>query len=99
VAVTASDRILAAFGSRLLASAPTVVSRSAWRPSSLTDGSGLLVATIVVGISIWRAGIAAAVGIYTWRADITTLWIASIEDNASLTYDFHVTHCKTNVIM
>jgi hypothetical protein len=48
---------------RLLASAPIVVSRSAWRPSSPTDGSGLLAATAAVGISTWRAGVAAAVGI------------------------------------
>jgi hypothetical protein len=84
--VAASDKILAAFRSKLLASAPTTVSRSAWRPSSPIDGSGLLANTAVVGISIWRAGVAA-------------LWIASVEDTTVLTYDFHATHSKTNVIM
>jgi hypothetical protein len=83
VAVTASGRILAAFGSRLLASTPTVVSKSAWRHSSLTDGSGVL---------------ADAVGI-TYRVGSVALWITSIEDTAASTYDFHVTHGKTNVIM
>jgi hypothetical protein len=50
------------------------------------DGSGLLADAAVVGISTWRAGAA-------------TLWIASIEDTATSTYDFHATHGKTNVIM
>jgi hypothetical protein len=84
--VAASGRILAAFGSKLLASAPTVVSRSAWRSSSPTDRSGLLAAATAVEISTWRADAATAVR------------IVSVEDNAS-TYDFHATHGKTNVIM
>jgi hypothetical protein len=85
VGATASGRILAAFGSRLLVSTPTVISRSASRPSSPTDGPGLLAA--------------AAVGISTERAGAATLWIASVGDNAALTYDYHATHGKTNVIM
>jgi hypothetical protein len=81
VADTASGRILTAFRSRLLASAPTAVSRSAWR---------LLTAAITtVGISTWRAGVAAAVGISSWWAGATALWIASVGDNAASTYDFH----------
>jgi hypothetical protein len=86
MAGTASDRILAAFESRLLASAPIVISKSSWRPSSPTDGSGLLVTAATVGIS-------------TWRAAAATLRIAFGKDNAALTYDFHATHGKTNVIM
>jgi hypothetical protein len=39
------------------------------------------------------------VGISTWRIGTATLWIASVEDNAASTYDFHTTHNKTNVIM
>jgi hypothetical protein len=38
-------------------------------------------------------------GISTWRAGVATLWSASIEDTAALTYDFHITHNRTNVIM
>jgi hypothetical protein len=72
--------------SRLLASAPIVVSSSAWRPSSPIDGSGLLADDAIVGISTWRAGAAA-------------LWIASVEDTTASTYDFHATHYKTNIIM
>jgi hypothetical protein len=34
-----------------------------------------------------------------WRTGAAALWIASIEDTATSTYDFHATHCKTNVIM
>jgi hypothetical protein len=86
VAGTASGRILAVFGSRLLASTPIVISRSAWRPSYPTDGSELLVTAATVGVSTWRAG-------------VVTLWIASVEDNAASTYDFHATHGKTNMIM
>jgi hypothetical protein len=65
VVVTASSRILAAFGSRLLKSAPAAISRLAWRPSSPTDGSGLLAATTAMGISTWRVGATAAIGIST----------------------------------
>jgi hypothetical protein len=99
VVATASDRILAAFRSRLLASAPTVISKSAWRPSCPTDGSGLLSAATAVGISTWRIGANAAVGISTWRAGTATLWIAFVEDNATLTYDFYATHDKIKLIM
>jgi hypothetical protein len=81
MAATTSGRILAAFGSRLLASAPTAICRSAWRPPSPTDGSGLLAA-------------AAAVGISTRRACATTLWLASVDVTAASTYDFYVTHGK-----
>ncbi len=78
-AVTASGRILAAFEFKLLAFAPIAVSRSAWRPSSPIDGSGLLATTAAVGISTWRVGTAA-------------LWIASIEDIAASSDDFHAIH-------
>jgi hypothetical protein len=44
-----------------------------------TDESGLLAAATVVGISTWRAG-------------TTALWIASVEDITALTDDFHTTH-------
>jgi hypothetical protein len=83
VAVTSSSRILAAFGSRLLAAAPTVISKSAWMPPSPTDGStsGLLAATAVVGIS-------------TRRASAATLWLTSVQVLATSTYDFHTTHGK-----
>jgi hypothetical protein len=83
---TASGRILAAFGSRLLASSPTAVSRSVWRHSYPTNGSGLLDDADAMGISTWRAG-------------VTALWTASVDDTASSTYDFHATHGKTNLIM
>jgi hypothetical protein len=83
MAATGSNRILDAFGSKLLASSPTPVSRSAWRHSSTTDGSGVL-------------DVADAVGISTWRARVTALWITSIEDIAALTYDIHSTHGKTS---
>jgi hypothetical protein len=86
IAAIASGRILATFRSRLLASAPTAISRSAWRHSSPTDGSGVLADADTVGISTWRAGAAA-------------LWIASVEDTTASTYDFHATHGKTNLIM
>jgi hypothetical protein len=79
---TTSGRILAAYGFKLLASAHTIVSRSAWRHSSPTDGSGVL---------------ADAVGISTWRAGTTTLWIAFIEDTTASTYDFNATHGKINL--
>jgi hypothetical protein len=49
LATTASDRILAAFRSRLLASSPTAVFRSAFWHSSPIDGSGLLAVTDTVG--------------------------------------------------
>jgi hypothetical protein len=42
---------------------------------------------------------AAVVGISTWRVGAATLWIASIEDTAASTYDFHATYGKTNVIL
>jgi hypothetical protein len=58
--------------------------------SSPIDGSGLLAAADM-GISTWRVGIAAAVGISTW-VGAATLWITSIEDIAASTYDFHATH-------
>jgi hypothetical protein len=45
-----------------------------------------------MGISTWRAGAAAAVGFSTWRAGAATLWIASIEDIAASTDDFHAIH-------
>jgi hypothetical protein len=32
-------------------------------------------------------------------AGASTLWIASVEDTAALTYDFQANHGKTNVIM
>jgi hypothetical protein len=83
---TTSGRILAAFKSRLLASAPLAVSRSAWMPSSPTDGSRVLANAHAVGISTWRVGFAA-------------LWITSVEDTTASTYDFHATHGKTNIIM
>jgi hypothetical protein len=84
VAATASDRILVAYRFRLLASSPTAVSRSAFRHSSPIDESGVLVITNTVGRSTWRAG-------------ATALWIASVEDTAALTYDFHSTHGKTSL--
>jgi hypothetical protein len=84
VVATVSDRILATLESRLLAFTPTVVSRSAWRPSSPTDGSGVL---------------ADVVGIYTWRTGTAALWITSVEDTAASTYDLHATHSKINIIM
>jgi hypothetical protein len=82
MAATSFGRILAAFGSRLLGSAPTVISRSAWRPPSPTNGSG--------------SGLlaAAAVGISTRRASAATLWLASVQVPAASTYDFHTTHGK-----
>jgi hypothetical protein len=82
VAATASNRILATFGSRLLASVHAVISRSAWRPPSPTDGSGLLATTTT------------AVGISTRRACTATLWLTSVEVTAASTYDFHTTHSK-----
>jgi hypothetical protein len=82
MATTASVRILVTFMSRLLVSYPIAVSRSAFRHSSPTDGSGVLVITDVMGSSTWRAGAAA-------------LWIASVEDT-TLTYDILATHCKTS---
>jgi uncharacterized RmlC-like cupin family protein len=84
VAAITSGRILSVFESRLLAFAPTVISRSIWRPSTPTDGSRVLVD---------------AVGISTQRVGVAALWIASVEDTAALTYDFHATHGNTNVIM
>jgi hypothetical protein len=83
VAATAFDRILAAFGSRLLASARVAISRTAWRPPSPIDKSGLL-----------AAAVAATVGISTWKACAAALWLASIEVTAASTYDFHATHDK-----
>jgi hypothetical protein len=83
VVATASDRILSAYRSRLLASSPTAISRSTFRHSSRTDGSGVLVVANAVRSSTWRAGAA-------------TLWIASVEDTAS-TYDFHTTYGKTSL--
>jgi hypothetical protein len=77
---------VAATASRLLASAPIVVSMSVWRPSSPTNGSGVL-----ADVDAMR--------IFTWRAGTTALWIASVEDATALTYNFHATHGKTNVIM
>jgi hypothetical protein len=84
VVATTFDRISAAFGSRLLASPPTPVSRSAWRHCSLTDGTGVLAVTDAVGISTWTAG-------------VITLWITSVEDTAASTYNFHATHSKTSL--
>jgi hypothetical protein len=81
VAATASDRILSTDRFMLLASSLTTISRSAFRHTSPTDGSRLLVVTDAVGSSTQREGIAA-------------LWIASVEDTASI-YDFHTTHGKT----
>jgi hypothetical protein len=86
MAATTSDRILDAFGSRQLSSSPTAISRLAWRPTSPTDRIGLLATAAIVGISTWRTGVA-------------TIWIASIEDNASSTNDLHATYSKTNIIM
>jgi hypothetical protein len=86
MAATTSGKILATFGSRLLTSTPTAISRSAWRHSSPTDGSGVLADADTVGIYICRAGAAA-------------LWIASVEDTAASTCDFHAIHGKINVIM
>jgi hypothetical protein len=86
VVATASGRILAAFRSRLLASAPTTISRSAWSHSSPTDRLGVLANADIVGISTWRAGAVA-------------LWVTSIEDTTASTYDLHATHGKTNLIM
>jgi hypothetical protein len=80
---TASDRILAAYRSRLLASSPTAVSRSALWHSSPIDGSGVLAIADAVGSSTWRAGAAA-------------LWITSMK-NTAWTYDFHATHGKTSL--
>jgi hypothetical protein len=82
--------ILATFGSKLLASAPTTVSRSAWRHSYPTDGSGVLANT--------NAN-ADAMGISTWRAGGAALWIAAVEDTAASIYNFHTTHSKTNLII
>jgi hypothetical protein len=79
VAATSFSRILDAFESRLLASTPTAISKSAWRPPSPIEGSGLLAA--VVGISIRRACTA-------------TLWLVSVQVIAASTYDFHTTHGK-----
>jgi hypothetical protein len=76
--------ILAAFGSRLLVSAPIAVTRSDWRHSSPTNGSGVL-------------AIADAVGISTWRVGTTALWIAFVEEDAASTYDFDVTHGKISL--
>jgi hypothetical protein len=84
MAATTSDMILAAYRSRLLASSPTTVSRSAFWHSSPIDGSEVLAITDVMGSSTWRAG-------------ATTLWIASVEDTTALTYDFHATHDKTSL--
>jgi hypothetical protein len=78
--------ILVTFRSWLLASAPIAISRSTWRHSSPIDGSRVLVDVDAMGISTWRAG-------------TTTLWIASIEETAASTYDFLMTHGKTNAIM
>jgi hypothetical protein len=84
MAAITSGRILAAYRSRLLASSPRVISRSAFRYSSPTGGSSVL-------------AIIDAVGSSTWRADVAALCIASIEDTAALTYDFHTTHDKTSL--
>jgi hypothetical protein len=73
----------AAYRSRLLASSPTAISRSAFRYSSPIDGSGVLAVADTMGISTRRAGAIA-------------LWIVSVEDTAASTYDFHATHCKTS---
>jgi hypothetical protein len=78
VSATASDRILAAYRFRLLVSSPIAVSRSAFRQSSTTYGSGVLAVANAMGSSTKRAGTAA-------------IRITSIEDNAALTYDFHAT--------
>jgi hypothetical protein len=86
LAAIASNRILAAFGSRLLASAPIAISRSVGRHSYPTDGSGVLADATIMGICTSKAGAAA-------------LWIASVEDTAASTYDFLATHGKTNVII
>jgi hypothetical protein len=86
VAKTAFDMILATFGSRLLASAPTAVSRSDCRHSFPIDGSGILADADAVRIS-------------TLRVSTTALLIVSVEDTAALTYDFHATHGKTILIM
>jgi hypothetical protein len=85
MAVTNSDRILAAFGSSLLVFSPTPVSRSAWRNSSPTDRSGVLADVDAMGISTLRAGAAA-------------LCIASVEDTTGSIYDFHSTHDKTSLL-
>jgi hypothetical protein len=86
MATTASNRILAALGSRLLASTPTAISRLEWR---------LLAVATAVGISTWRAGTTAIMGISTWKAGTTALWIASVGDNTTSNYNFHATHGKT----
>jgi hypothetical protein len=78
---TTSDMILTAYRFRLLASSPIVISRSAFRHSSPTDGLGALAITDTVGSSTWRAGAVA-------------LWIAFVEDTDALTYGFHSTHGK-----
>jgi hypothetical protein len=83
VAATTFGWILDTYRSRLLASCPTDVSKSAFRHSSPTDGSGVLIVADAVGSSTWRVGVAA-------------LWIAYVEDTAS-TYDFHATHGKTSL--
>jgi hypothetical protein len=57
------------------------------------------VAAAAIGISTCRVGTTATVRIYTWRAGVATLCIASIEDTTASTYDFHVAHGKANVIM
>jgi hypothetical protein len=83
--------ILAAYRFKLLASSPTTVSRSAFWHSSPTDGPGILAITNAMGSSTWRIGIIA-------------LWIVSVDDTATSTYDFHATHgkislCKTRFRM
>jgi hypothetical protein len=82
MATTASDRLLAAFRSRLMAPSPTAISRSVFRHSFPTAGLGLLVLANAMDNSTWRAGIAA-------------LWNASVDDTAS-TY-FLATHGKTSL--
>jgi hypothetical protein len=47
------------------------------------DGPWLLAVTDVLGSSTWRAG-------------VTAIWIASVEDTASI-YDFHGTYGKTRL--
>jgi hypothetical protein len=79
LATTASSWILSVTGCRLMVPA---ASRSVFQHSSPTTGSGLLVITNAVGSS-------------TWRADVTTLWNASMDETAS-TY-FLGTHGKTTL--
>jgi hypothetical protein len=76
--------ILAAYRFKLLASSPTAVSRSAFWHSSPTDGPGILAITNAMGSSTWRIGIVA-------------LWIVSVDDTATSTYDFHATHGKISL--